>query len=225
MKAQYIAADGPGPSRLPGHRRHLPGHHLHHHSVGRVHALCAQQRLVLAGADGRPADDRVVILFRGRLLSRKICISRSGCCRSLLTGLPQSAARLVHRDLHARHQPVHALVRHQARRGDLVSDASRNFPACRPASPICRSRSAARSRRLFVIERLMNAEFLSSRRRPKASARFQPNNATGHRHGRPDPDRQLSRSSACWACRSPMRSALPRFSRRSGSTCRSKRSC
>ena len=62
--------DGCHPRRLPVRRRRVPGDHHHHHSVRRVHPLRAQQRGVVAGADGRAADDRAVVPVGRRLLPR-----------------------------------------------------------------------------------------------------------------------------------------------------------
>ena len=53
MKAQYIQRDGCHSSRLPVRRGRLSRHHHAHHPLRRVLPLRAQQRRIVAGADGQ----------------------------------------------------------------------------------------------------------------------------------------------------------------------------
>ena len=63
---------------LPVRRRRLPGRDHDHHPVGRVHALRAQLRLVLAGAAGGAPDDLVLVHRRGAVLSGTAAHQRPG---------------------------------------------------------------------------------------------------------------------------------------------------
>ena len=121
------SGDGCPPPRLPVRGRRLPGRHHRHHPVRRVLPLRAEQRRVVAGADGHPADDRAVVPVRRRLLPRAPAHRRRPAARRAQRR-QQGPARLVHRALHARHQPVHALVRHQAGRRRPGTRASPSFP-------------------------------------------------------------------------------------------------
>ncbi len=107
-------------SLLHGRRRLLPRRDHADHPVGRVHALRAQQRLVMARAGGRAADDLVLVPLRRALLSRKPAHRRRRH--------PDDAGRqdedrdrLADRAVHDGHQPVHVLVGHQALPDHVVS--------------------------------------------------------------------------------------------------------
>ena len=159
MKAQYIRAMDAIHQRLPVRCGRLPRHHHAHHPLRRVHPLRAQQRGLVAGADG------VLLMIVLSFLSAIVCYREYlhigvGVLPASCTGTAKSCARLVPRTLHAGDQPVHAVVGHQARADHLASGHRRISRSSRSASPICRSRSAARSPTLFVIERFLTAEVL-----------------------------------------------------------------
>ena len=163
----------------------------HHRPLGRVHPLRAQQRRVMARADGRAADDRAVVPVGGRLLPRISAHRRRHPAGALLGEPAQGGARLVPRDLHARHQSVHAVVGHQAGADDLAPE-HRGIPArlgrhVLPADPDRR-----RAHRAVRHRALPDAESSSRSRRPRPSARSRPSNET-RGHGRPHSGRQLRR--------------------------------
>ena len=81
MKAHYVRRDGRAAPVLHDRRRALPRRHHADHPVGRVHALRAQQRLVVAGADGGAADDLVLVPVRRRSATARTCTSASPSSR------------------------------------------------------------------------------------------------------------------------------------------------
>ena len=164
-----------------------------HHSVGRVHPLRAQQRVVLAGADGDPADDRAVVRLGGGLLSRVPAHRRRHPAGDADGPRGKAVLGWIIEALHARHQPVHALVRHQARASRPGTRASRSFRSSRSGvsylpMPIGGARHGAVRHRAPA-----DAEHSSRSPRPRPHARSRP--SSGRRpHGRPDPGRRLHRA-------------------------------
>ena len=134
--------DGCAASPLHDHRRLLPRRDHADDPVGRVHALRAQQRLVVARADGRADDDLVLVPLRLHLLSREPAHRRRRHPDDARRQ-GQDRDRLADRALHDGHQPVHVLVGHQARARPPGISRSPISPGTRSARPTCPSRSAA----------------------------------------------------------------------------------
>ena len=112
------------------------------HAVGRLHPLRAQQRRVLARADGDPADDRADLFRRGGVLPRRRAHARTVFARPA-AARAAARGRLARRGAGGRGRAVHGRLGHAARRR-RPGTVDRRVPVrCRSASPICRSRSAA----------------------------------------------------------------------------------
>ena len=204
----------------------LVDHHAHR-SLGRVHPLRAQQRGVMAGADGRAADDRAVVPVGRRVLSRVPAYRRrhpaGAACRSgrkailgwileicmLATNLFMLlwGIKLVQTTWY---QSIAELPAHLGRHV-VSADPDRR-----------RDHLAVRDRAVPDAEFFAGAG-ARNRRRSRPSSCKQHEKAESH--GRPHPGRQLRRAVPRRACRSPMRSGSPPSSPRCGSACRSKPSC
>ena len=109
-------------------------------------------RYVLNSAASWPEPMAVLLMIVLSFLSAVVCYREYlhigvGVLPAFLNEPAKSVSRLVSRDLHARHQPVHAGVGHQAGAGHLAPEHRRISRSSASACPICRSRSAARSPR------------------------------------------------------------------------------
>ena len=84
-------------------------------------------RYVLNSASSWPEPMAVLLMILLSFLSAFVCYREYlhigvGVLPAMLKGKARDALGWLHRNLHARHQPVHALVRHQARASHLVSE-------------------------------------------------------------------------------------------------------
>ena len=137
-------------------------------------------RYVLNSASSWPEPAAVLLMIWFSFLAAALCYRENlhigvAVIPMMLQGNAQHRRRLADRALHDGHQPLHALVGHQARPDHLVPVDRRLPLVFGRRCPICRCRSAAPSPSLFVIERLWTSaisspspadDSLSRRQRP-----------------------------------------------------------
>ena len=124
-------------------------------------------RYVLNSASSWPEPMAVLLMIWFSFLSAVVCYRENlhigvgimpRCCR-----MRQGAPRLAHRSLHDGHQPVHALVRHQAR-ADHVVPVHRRFPLVSVGVSYLPVPIGGAITSLFVIERLRTRQVLRGAR-------------------------------------------------------------
>ena len=123
-------------------------------------------RYVLNSAASWPEPMAVLLMIVLSFLSAVVCYREYlhigvGVLPAFLDEPAKTLSRLVPRDLHARHQPVHAVVGHQAGAGHLVSEPSPSFPIVSVGLAYLPIPIGGALTALFVIERFMTQKFFS----------------------------------------------------------------
>ena len=176
-----------------------------------------EQRRVVAGAGGDPAVDRADILRRRRLLPRRRAHARHGSCATSCRRCCRRAAESSSELLMAAVALFMMVWGVGLCADDLVSDDRRDFPSLSVGVtylPI----PIGGVRLLSVRRRAPAARRAADPGRPHADAARQRRVDRAWKSARP---RRPCSSASRSACRSPMRSAWPRWPAPGGSTSRS----